>query len=227
MFPFHYGKVQIGPMKGAEFPKKWDEFVKDDGSKLPAWEQLAGGPLPEIAWFKGKIAYMIFEKTEKGASKGGFSLKIAAEMGVMATSFLEVAACYAIGAVECSIDFSDEHKAKAVSFKVAMGFQGKVKISELVEAEGSRTIGTEYDSDKKLFYALIMQELRFTVATLGGAATVEGKAPLRIGDMLDDPKKTTKETLAQFDLTVTVELTAAYVLNFEQSYSWKELIRIM
>ena len=226
MFPFHYGKVQVGPMKGVEFPKKWDEFQKSDGSKLPAWEELAGGPLPELAWFKGKIGFMIFEKTEHGASKGGFNLKIAADMGVMATSFLEVAACYAIGVVECSIDFVDD-KAKAISFKVAMGFQGKIKISELVEAEGSRTIGTEYDSDKKVFYAVISQELRFTVATLGGAATVEGKAPLRIADMLDDPLKTTKETLAQFDLTVTVELTAAYVLNFEQSYTWQELIRIM
>jgi hypothetical protein len=226
LFPFHYGKIQIGPAKLKEFPKKWGDIEDSNGNKLPAWEELAGGPIPEVAWFKGKIAFMIYEKTEHGKTKAGFSLKISADMGVMALSFLEIAAGYAMGIVECSIDFSPEFAGKSFSFKVALGFQGKVKISELVEAEGSRAVGTEYESEKKLFYAVLIQELKLTVATLSIGATVEGKAPIRIKDMLDDPKTATKETLAEFDLTLIIELSAAYVINFEQSYTWKELTKI-
>jgi hypothetical protein len=216
--PFHHTKIVLYPKKA---PKDWGtekEQLRIFG--LPAL-------LPPISYFKGKFGVELYEDSKKGRS--AVSIKLAAEMGVMVTSILEAIGVYAVGVVEYKAVFGGD-LIKEHALKIALGCSVQVNLIKLGEIEAMRAVGVEYESESGDINALLIQKVEIGIATCTVGVTIEAKGPTdKIVEAIDPEKPlvTLNKIAAAFELTLTIELSAAFVINFEYEYTWKEIVPII
>ncbi|MDR4498703.1 MAG: hypothetical protein MRK02_12415 [Candidatus Scalindua sp.] len=216
--PFHETKLVFYPKRHKEEAPEKDRIVIYKG--LPAL-------LPPLSYFKGKFALELYEDSKKG--KSSISIKLGADMGVLVTTILEAIGVYAVGIVEYKAVFGGS-LFKEQSFKIALGCAVKINLVKLAEVEAMRSIGIEYESESKEVNAVLIQKAEIGVATCSIGVTIEAKAPTKKIVEAVDPEKplvTLNKILAAFELTLAIELTAAYVVNFEYEYTWKEIVPII
>jgi len=216
--PFHEIKIVLYPKKFADHePEKHKKVIYKGFPAL----------LPPISYFKGKLALDLYEDSKKGKSSVG--IKLSADMGVLVTSILEAIGVYAVGIVEYKVSFGGSF-IKEHAFKIALGCAVKINLVKLAEVEGMRAIGAEYESESGEVLASLIQKVELTIATCSIGVTIEAKAPTNKVVEAVDPEKplvSLNKILAKFELTLTIELSAAYVVNFEYEYTWKEIVPII
>jgi hypothetical protein len=215
--PFHETKLEYYPKKyKEEEPEKNRIFIYKG---IPALT-------PPLTYFTGKFGIELYEDSEKG--EAFINIKLSAEMGIMVTSILEVIGAYAFGLVEYKVVFGGSF-IKKHEFKIALGGAARINLVKLAEIEGMRSIGIEYESDSEEVKALLIQKVELTIATCSIGVTIEAKAPTKKIVEAVDPEKplvTLNRIVAEFELTLTIELSAAYVVNFEYEYTWKEIVPV-
>jgi hypothetical protein len=197
---------------------------------------LGGFPpiLPAIVEIEGKLAIQAYHDKDK--DKTFVNMKVAADFRIQIKSILELAVAYAVGIVEYKATFGnfkpDDHLAlvEEHAFKLAVGFAAKVKVLG-IEITCMRALGAEYETESKKVFALLTQKVELEIEPAGSiSAELEAKAPTStfVDDFNpSDPKESLKRIAAQFEITLTIELTAAYVLNSEYELKWSELVDVM
>lgn len=200
------------------------------GKKIPSTEVIYYGMpaiTPPLSYFTGELGIAVYEDSEE--AKVFFNIKIGAEMGVMVTSVLEAAGIYAVGIVEFEAVFGGTFF-KKYSFKLAIGCAVKINLLKLGEIEGMRAIGIEYEDEHGEVSAVLIQKAEIAIATCTLGVTIEAKAPINKKSENVDPENplvSLDNIIANFELTLSIELSVAFVINFEYEYTWKEIVPII
>jgi hypothetical protein len=189
--------------------------------------------LPNITEIEGKLGIQLYH--DKSQQKTYVSIKVAADFRLQVKSILELAVVYAVGIVEYKATFGnfkpDDHLSliEEHSFKLALGCSVKVKVLNF-EVECMRAVGAEYETESKKVYALLTQKIEIEIIPCSVGAELEAKAPT--STFVDEvnpmnPLESLKRIAAQFELTLTIEVSVAYVVNCEYEMQWTELVEAM
>jgi hypothetical protein len=226
--PFYEKKIHFWPAG----PKKEEEEPKLKYYGIPAF-------VPPFLYFTVKVG-IVASHDEKGEY---LNLKLAATLGVQVGDVLKVVAIYAVGIFEYKAKFgTSAHEpvlpmsaggpmalAKEHSFKMVFGCAFRINLFKIGEIEGMRGFGIEYNTHEKEVMAILTQKAEITIATCSLGVTIEAKAPVgKVVEAVDpgDPLNSLDRIIGEFELTLIIEMSAAYVINFEYEYTWKELNKV-
>lgn len=216
--PFHHIKLVFYPKKA---PKNWAD--EKGQVKIFGFQAL----LPPLSYFKGKFGIELCEDSKKGSYY--VSIKLAADMGVMVTSILEAIGVYAVGVIEYKAIFGGSF-IKEHALKIALGCSVQVNLIKIGEIEAMRAVGVEYESESGDVNAILIQKVELGLATCTVGVTIEAKGPTKKIVEAVDPEKplvTLNRIASKLELTLTIELSAAFVINYEYEYTWKEIVPII
>lgn len=195
--------------------------------------------VPPFLYFEAKLAILAF-RDEKAEYLG---VKIEATLGVQVMNVLKAAAIYAVGIFEYKIKFGTAVKQESVglvpggamalvrehSFKMIFACAVRINLVKIGEIEGMRGFGIEYSTEEKKVIAVITQKVEIAIATCSVGVTIEAKAPVeKIKDSINptDPLDTVDRFVGSFELSLVLEISVAYIVNFEYEYTWKEMNKI-
>jgi len=154
-----------------------------------------------------------------GKVSDGLIIMIKVEAGIKVLSITSLDAVYAIGLVEYEVKIENATGKIKHALKMGVGAAIRIRVGYL-EIEVNRCFGAQLEEGD--WSAFISQKGELEIATFVIGIEIEGKAEVERKAVDGEDK-----TYGKFELSLVIEISAAYIINFEFEFSWEEEVKLV